>query len=66
VKKEHTEHFKLGFAHGMAKQERYKFQDPYLQELYEAGYESGERLRNIEQKFLGQTIPGFPGKVRIV
>ena len=35
-----TEHYKLGRAHRIEGLKRYKFQDAYLQSLYDAGYDA--------------------------
>jgi hypothetical protein len=36
--------FKLGMAHAAQGLARYKFQDPYLQNLYNKGYDGGDEV----------------------
>jgi hypothetical protein len=55
-----NEHYQLGKEHAFAGYPKYKFQDPYLQKLYDEGYNDTcakadrdlEELRREELKFL--------------
>jgi hypothetical protein len=47
MKPKRSDHYQLGQAHSMSGMPRYKFQDPFLQQEYDKGYNSdGERDSN--------------------
>lgn len=52
MNKEDTEHYALGFMHAMQGIEPYKFQDPYLQGLYDAGWNDYRNGRQLIRKKL--------------
>jgi hypothetical protein len=44
------EFIKIGAAHAAAGQPRYKFKDPYLQKLYDEGYNLNNELKDLVEK----------------
>ena len=65
--KKDTEHYKLGAAHALAGFKPYKFQDPYLQQLYDEGYNTAAKLeRQLHREWQRrQAIPGYPGQAKV-
>jgi hypothetical protein len=72
-----NEHYNLGVEHASAKLQRYKFQDPYLQQQYDMGYDeecrqSGWRpdqsprsRPDLIKYWDAQQIPGMPGRGKV-